>query len=62
MPLWRELPGQRGYDALQRMFYSHDLYVRVAGDTLVAAPPLIAALDDIAQIRERLATMLKELD
>jgi beta-alanine--pyruvate transaminase len=51
-------PGVRGYDALERMYHEHDLYVRVAGDTLVAAPPLIASESDIADITERVAKVL----
>jgi beta-alanine--pyruvate transaminase len=51
-------PGVRGYDALERMYHEHDLYVRVAGDTLVVAPPLIASESDIADITERVAKVL----
>jgi beta-alanine--pyruvate transaminase len=30
-------PGVRGYDAIERMYHEHDLYVRVTADTLVVA-------------------------
>lgn len=51
-------PGVRGYDALERMYHEHDLYVRVTADTLVVAPPLIATESDIADITERIAKVL----
>ncbi|CAN0201286.1 unnamed protein product, partial [Phaeothamnion confervicola] len=53
--------GQRGYDVLERAFYEHDLYIRLATDTIVVAPPLIAAESDIADIRDRIANLLKKL-
>ena len=45
-------PGLRGYEATERMYHDLDIYVRVAGDTLVVAPPLIATERDIAEIRD----------
>ncbi len=53
--------GLRGYDALERAFFEDDLYIRLATDTIVIAPPLIATEKDIAEIRDRLATLLKRL-
>jgi len=53
--------GQRGYDALERSFFEHDLYVRFATDTIVPAPPLIVGERDIADMRDRIAAMLKKL-
>jgi len=34
--------GLRGYEATERMYHDLNIYVRVAGDTLVVAPPLIS--------------------
>jgi beta-alanine--pyruvate transaminase len=51
-------PGVRGYDALERSYHEHDLYVRVTADTLVVAPPLIATESDIADITERMAKVI----
>ena len=34
-------PGLRGYEATERMYHDLDIYVRVAGDTLIVAPPLV---------------------
>jgi beta-alanine--pyruvate transaminase len=53
--------GQRGYEALERAFFEHDLYIRLATDTIVTAPPLIASESDIGQIRDRIAALLKTL-
>ena len=52
-------PGLRGYEATERMYHDLDIYVRVAMDTLVVAPPLISTEADIAEIRDRLAQVLK---
>ncbi len=52
-------PGVRGYDAIERMYHEHDLYVRVTMDTIIVAPPLIATDSDISQIRDRIATVIK---
>jgi beta-alanine--pyruvate transaminase len=51
-------PGVRGYDAIERMYHEHDLYVRVTADTLIVAPPLIASESDIAEITERIGAVL----
>jgi beta-alanine--pyruvate transaminase len=52
-------PGLRGYEATEHMYHEHDLYVRVAGDTLVVAPPLIVSEDQISEITERITRVLK---
>jgi beta-alanine--pyruvate transaminase len=52
-------PGVRGYEAIERMYHEFDLYCRVTMDTLIVAPPLIASESDIAEIRDRIATVLK---
>jgi beta-alanine--pyruvate transaminase len=52
-------PAARGYEAIERMYHEHDLYVRVTGDTLIVAPPLIASESDIADITERIGAVLK---
>ncbi len=51
-------PGVRGFEAMEHMFHELDLYVRVSGDTLVVAPPLIASESDIAEITERVSKVL----
>jgi beta-alanine--pyruvate transaminase len=52
-------PGVRGYDALERMYHDHDLYVRVTADTLVVAPPLIVTEDQIGEITDRIAKVIE---
>jgi beta-alanine--pyruvate transaminase len=55
-------PGARGFEVIERAFHENDLYVRVVGDTLVVAPPLIANLDDLAEIAERISNTLKNIE
>jgi beta-alanine--pyruvate transaminase len=52
-------PGVRGYDAIERMYHEHDLYVRVTADTLVVAPPLIVSEAQIGEITDRLSRVIK---
>ncbi len=51
--------GVRGYNAIESSFHDHDLYVRITGDTIIVAPPLIATPDDFGRIRDKLATVIK---
>ena len=51
-------PGVRGYDALERSYHEHDLYVRVTADTVVVSPPLIVTESDIADITERVGKVI----
>jgi adenosylmethionine-8-amino-7-oxononanoate aminotransferase len=41
------------------MYHDLNIYVRVAMDTLVAAPPLIATEADIGEIRDSLAKVIR---
>ncbi len=51
--------GKRGYEAMERAYHDHDLYVRIAGDTMVIAPPLVATGADLAEIRDKLAVTIR---
>jgi beta-alanine--pyruvate transaminase len=51
-------PGLRGYEATERMYHELNLYVRVAMDTLIVAPPLISTERDFAEIRDGIAKVL----
>jgi beta-alanine--pyruvate transaminase len=51
-------PGLRGYQATEHMYHDLNIYARVALDTLVIAPPLIATQSDIAEIRDVIAKVL----
>jgi beta-alanine--pyruvate transaminase len=52
-------PGLRGFQAMERMYHDFNIYVRVAMDTLVVAPPLISTEADIADIRDRVAKVIE---
>ena len=52
-------PGLRGFQAMERMYHDLNIYVRVAMDTLVVAPPLIASDADMAEIRDRVAKVIE---
>jgi adenosylmethionine-8-amino-7-oxononanoate aminotransferase len=43
------------------MYHDLNVYVRVAMDTLVAAPPLIASEADIGEIRDGLAKVIRSV-
>lgn len=52
--------GKRGYEIMERAFHEHDLYIRVGGDTLIVAPPLIATTGHIEKIRDKLAALIRQ--
>ena len=53
------LPGKRGFDGLNSAFHDNDLMVRVAGDTLALTPPLIVSEDEIGEIIEKVAKVIR---
>ncbi|MCB1520433.1 MAG: aspartate aminotransferase family protein [Hyphomicrobiaceae bacterium] len=53
--------GARAFEMMDRAYHEHDLYIRVAVDTLVVAPPLIATASDIEQIRDSIDRALRQL-
>ena len=54
--------GARGFEIIERAFHDSNLYIRVAGDTLVIAPPLVADLDDFADIADRVSKLLQSVN
>jgi len=54
-----DLPGKRGFDALNSSFHDNDLMLRVAGDTLALTPPLIVSEDEIGEIVEKVAKVIR---
>jgi len=54
-----DLPGKRGFDALNSSFHDNDLMLRVAGDTLALTPPLIVSEDQIGEIVEKVARVIR---
>jgi beta-alanine--pyruvate transaminase len=52
-------PGKRGFDGLNSAFHNNDLMLRIAGDTLVLTPPLIISEDQIGEIVEKVAKVIR---
>jgi beta-alanine--pyruvate transaminase len=52
-------PGKRGFDGLNSAFHDNDLMLRIAGDTLVLTPPLIISEDQIGEIVEKVAKVIR---
>jgi beta-alanine--pyruvate transaminase len=51
--------GKRAYEALERAFFDENLMLRTAGETLVFTPPLIISEDEIGEIVEKTAKVIK---
>jgi beta-alanine--pyruvate transaminase len=51
--------GERGYEAMDRAFHDEDLVIRVAGDTLAIAPPLIVDETQIAEIFAKVGRVIR---
>ena len=45
--------GERGYEAMERAFHDEDLVIRITGDTLAIAPPLIVSEAEIGEFSRR---------
>src|SRR6201999_2510848 len=54
-----DAPGKRGFDGLNSAFHDNDLMLRVAGDTLALTPPLIVTEDQIGEIVEKVAKVIR---
>jgi beta-alanine--pyruvate transaminase len=52
-------PGERGYEAMERAFHDEDLVIRITGDTLAIAPPLIVSEAQTAEIFEKTARVIR---
>jgi beta-alanine--pyruvate transaminase len=52
-------PGKRGFDGLNSAFFDNDLMLRVAGDTLALTPPLIISEEQIGEIVEKVAKVIR---
>jgi beta-alanine--pyruvate transaminase len=52
-------PGKRGFDALNSAFFDNDLMMRIAGDTLALTPPLIISEEQIGEIVEKVAKVIR---
>ena len=56
-----KVPGlsKRGFDSLNSAFHDNDLMLRIAGDTLALTPPLIVSEDQIGEIIEKIAKVIR---
>ncbi len=54
-----DAPGRRGFDALEHGFFVENLTIRALGDSLGVAPALIATEDQIGEIFDKLARVIK---
>jgi beta-alanine--pyruvate transaminase len=52
-------PGLRGYRAMEHAFHKAGMLLRVAGDTLVATPPLIISEEQISEIAAKFADVIE---
>jgi beta-alanine--pyruvate transaminase len=52
-------PGDRGFAALRSGFHDHDLMMRIAGDTLALTPPLIVSDDQVGEIVDKVARVIR---
>jgi beta-alanine--pyruvate transaminase len=51
--------GKRGYQAMELAFHDYDLMFRGVGDTLALSPPLIVSEDQIGEIFDKAAAIIK---
>src|SRR4051812_2509911 len=51
--------GRRAYDAMEKAFYDENLVVRVTGDTIALTPPLIVSEEQIGEIFDKVARVIK---
>ena len=54
-----DAPGKRGFAGLNSAFHDNDIMMRVAGDTLALTPPLIVSEDQIGEIIEKTAKVIR---
>ncbi len=53
--------GERGYEAMERAFHDEDLVIRITGDTLAIAPPLIVSEAEIGEIFEKVGRVIRAM-
>jgi beta-alanine--pyruvate transaminase len=52
-------PGLRGYNAMEHAFHNEDMMIRNTADTLALTPPLIISEDQISEVAEKLARIIR---
>jgi beta-alanine--pyruvate transaminase len=51
--------GKRGFAAIDKAFFEHDMTLRAVGDTLAMSPPLIVSEAEIGELFDKVATIIK---
>jgi beta-alanine--pyruvate transaminase len=51
--------GRRAYEAMERAFHEEDFMLRVTGETIALTPPLIVSENEIGQILEKVAKLIR---
>ncbi len=51
--------GKRGFDALNSAFFDNNLMLRTAGDTLALTPPLIISEEQVGEVVEKVAKVIR---
>ena len=54
--------GKRAYEAMEKAFGEFGLMVRVTGDTIALSPPLIVSENEIGEIFDKLAKVLRTVN
>jgi beta-alanine--pyruvate transaminase len=54
--------GRRAYDAMETAFHDHDIIIRVTGDTIALTPPLIVSEQQIGEIFDKVARVIKAVN
>ncbi|MGO9005263.1 MAG: aspartate aminotransferase family protein [Beijerinckiaceae bacterium] len=55
----RDLPGRRGFAAMEHAFHDFDILIRLAGDTIILTPPLILSEAQIDEIVDKTAKVIR---
>jgi beta-alanine--pyruvate transaminase len=53
--------GKRGWEALNSGFHEHEVLFRIAGDTIALTPPLIVSEDQVGEIVDKVAKVIRSV-
>jgi beta-alanine--pyruvate transaminase len=51
--------GQRAFEAMDKAFRDHGLMIRITGDTIALTPPLIITEDQIGEVADKVARVIR---
>jgi beta-alanine--pyruvate transaminase len=51
--------GQRAFEAMDKAFRDHDLMIRITGDTIALTPPLVITEDQIGEVADKVARVIR---